>query len=63
MSGDIKFHGISRWGNYSMGTLFKGDTIESKKVLTGNTIHGMPCFDCCHQSNLESRDKLVRQPN
>ena len=41
-----------------------GETIQGghyrieKKVLNRDTIHGMPCFDCCHRSNLGSHDTL-----
>ena len=45
MSGDIKFYGTSRWGNYSSGDIIQGGTLEYKKFLTGDTIHEMSCFD------------------
>ena len=34
-----------------------GETIQEGTLK--NTIHGIPCFDCCHQSSLGSHDKLV----
>ena len=40
MPGEIRFYDISRWGNFS-----RGDTIAKKKVFTGNTTNGIPCFE------------------
>ena len=37
---DTKFYHISKWGNFS-----RGDTIDSKKVLTGDTIQGGTLFE------------------
>ena len=43
------------------GTLFKGGHYRIEKGFDRDTIHGMPCFDWCYQSNLGSHDKLVWQ--